>query len=302
MKAITRVELKEWESSTAFASTGFSEADYSMLQQMAEKNNFYELIYQRQSVFFKANYRVGQCVLNLPDFGELHLLVSPKVPVSSLMDWWCWSEGLIDLSPPQIPLESLPDMIDQLACWLSEKLVQQAKRGLLSAYQRKTESLSKPKGRLLMRQSALALAQGQANLYCRFEERSQDIPDNQVLLWTLDRLLRYPLRHPQARKVVQLAYRLLPGNISLAPFTAQDCFRWQYTQINQHYQPLHQLCAMILAQVSIQPVSGTALVPSFILNMNQLFERAVANALKHQLDKKYHVISQEPHVFSTRAC
>jgi 5-methylcytosine-specific restriction enzyme subunit McrC len=300
MKNKLLIEIGEWESSTPIPISSFSDADYGVLHQQAEKTHFFELAYHRSTVSFKANQRVGQCVLALPDFGEIQLLISPKVPVSALMDWWCWSEGLITLSPTLIPLNSIADMMDQLACWLSEYCIQQAKKGLISAYQRKTQPLSKPKGRLLMRQSALAIARGQVSLHCQYEERSQDIPENQIIFWTLDCLRRYPLKHLQARKALQQAYRCLQGNISLIPYTAQDCVKWPYTQLNQHYQPLHRLCGMILAQISIQASSGTHPVPCFILPMNQLFERAVAQALKHQLSPNLQVVSQEPHVFSTR--
>jgi 5-methylcytosine-specific restriction endonuclease McrBC regulatory subunit McrC len=292
------LEIQEWNSTEPFPLTDLSDADIAVLRKWSSQTRFFDLIFDHHSLSLKANGRIGQCMMPLPHYGPVLLYIHTKVPVVRLLEWWCWSEGLIQTSSHLVPLETLDDIIEQLACWLAQRVLEQAHRGLLSAYQRRTALLSSPKGRLLMRPSALALARGQTQLICRYEERSQDIPENQVLYWTLASLRRHGLKHPQASQLVQAAYRILEGSLSLKAFSARDCASFSYNRLNRHYEPMHRLSAMILSQISIGQYQGTQYAPSFILSMNQVFEGAVAKGLSSVLGPDAQVVAQEAHLFS----
>lgn len=294
------LEVSEWGASEEINLELLTTRDIEVLSGYSEDTRYFDLRYNRQTLQLVAKQYVGQCVVDLPDFGSLTFTVHPKVPIDQLMSWWCWSESLIQPLNATLPLETVSDLLDQLAFWLSERILNQARLGLLSAYREETEPLTSPRGQILIRPTIMGLLQGKTTAFCTYSERTQDIPDNQVLLWTLDCLRRSALKHPQARYQVQAAWQALQGVASKVPYTSKQCFNWAYHRLNQHYELIHQLCGMILSRLSVSEKSGAQAVATFMLPMNVIFEGAVAKGLQHILAGQFNVIAQEPHTFSRK--
>lgn len=295
-----KLETSEWERSEGISLALLTARDIETLMQYSQETHYFEVYFNHHSLHLVAKQHVGQCVVNLPDYGSVILMVHPKVPVEKLMEWWCWSESLIQPLQTTLPLRAVIDLLDQLAYWLGELVLNQARLGLLAAYREETEALTSPKGQMLIRPTVIGFLRGQTSIHCAYSDLTQNTPDNQVLLWTLDSLRRAGLTHPQARHQVHSAWRILQGIASLTPYTASQCFNWSYNRLNQHYKLMHQLCGMILSRLSVSETTGLQASATFMLPMNMIFERAVAKGLQHLLAGRFHVIAQEPHTFSSR--
>lgn len=286
------IELEEWGKSDPI--TGLSQADIQALERFEAQSQCLSIRQSSKGVVLKARGYVGQCLFHLPDYGPLPVAIHTKVPVFRLLEWWCCAENVPVEITELVELNEAEDILDLLACWLATRIMRLAQQGLLSSYQRQTESLSSPKGRILIRPSVLALAIGQSRLTCSYDHRTQDNPENRLLLWTLHCLRQRGLRHEQTQHLVLQASRRLQPVISLTPFRVNDCDAIRYTRLNQHYEPMHNICRMILSQISIDQHLGQKTVPSFMLNMHEVFEKAVARMLSEQLKGDFHIVVQKP--------
>ncbi|MGC9318875.1 MAG: McrC family protein, partial [Armatimonadota bacterium] len=150
------------------------------------------------------------------------------------------------------------------------------KRGLARGYREHRESLSSPRGRLLLGEHLRVSAGRPQRFACEFAELSRDTPQNRLLagglevaddvaghlshlragIWALRRALRgvEPARRPTAR-------RLRPG------------------PAREHYRVPLALAEMLLASAGLAPTPGPREVPALLVAMPQLFERFVRRTL-----------------------
>lgn len=117
-------------------------------------------------------------------------------------------------------------------------------------------------------------------LFCVFDEFTQDIPDNQLLLAALEMINHSPLRSIDRSKLrgvmsgfvdVRSIHR--ESALSLAPV---------YTRLNAGYEKAHRLASLILANGSPGFAAGSFESKSFLINMFQLWERFVAGWLRER--------------------
>lgn len=287
-------EIKEWETTEPIALEGIGLDGVQTLQVTSQKTRWFDVLFQGDSIQLKACGYVGQCLIPLPNNTLIKLIIRPKIPLNALMEWWCWSNQLFEMDAPTIPLDKSYDILEQLMLWLCQRISQQIKQGLHSSYLRTEQPIHTVRGKLKPLQTALSLSQGNVAIHCRFDERTQDTVDNQILLWTLHQCRRWGGLSSRARLSVAQQYRALQHSISLKPFTPQECWSLSYNRQNQSYQPLHQLCGMILSQLSINETLGDTDFPTFMLPMHQIFEDAVANGLKRLLPTDYRLKFQDP--------
>jgi hypothetical protein len=83
-------------------------------------------------------------------------------------------------------------------------------------------------------------------LPCNFEEHTTDLEENQILLWTLTRILESGICTERSLPHIRQARRALLGLTTLQPFSARACSDRLYNRLNQDYEPLHALCRFFL--------------------------------------------------------
>jgi 5-methylcytosine-specific restriction enzyme subunit McrC len=193
--------------------------------------------------------------------------------------------------------DRLEDLCDILAQTLARQILDLARHGLVASYQPHRDRLISPRGRIDWPRTARS--PWQTRLPCHYTTRTADIPDNQILLWTLHHLRR--TRHLcRATTQAQLAHahRALRGSISLVPFTANDCRDRLYDRLNADYQIPHTLCGFFLEHLSPGQHHGDRHALPFLLNTAQLYEAYVAAWLAQHLPPQYRLKAQDPYKFS----
>ncbi len=115
-----------------------------------------------------------------------------------------------------------------------------------------------------------------------YDEYTQDIPENRLLHAALHRLacirMRQNFIHQQIsrlRPLFDLVTLVTYGKGRLPPVP--------YTRLNQHYRPALELARLILANSSLELHRGDVPATSFLVNMNQVFERFLYVALGEAL-------------------
>ena len=229
----------------------------------------------------------------IPASPELTLLLQPKVPLHNLFGMWHVAYHLpsFRLLDGAVQVTSLADFYQQLARLLAEQVLQRARQGFYRAYVAQEGKRPFLRGQLLTRQ----LMQPSPNplLTCRYEEQTADLPHNQLLAYTLERLVRSGLCAGEVETAVRRAAHTLLPLTTAHPFTPDDCTRFSYNRLNQDYQRLHALCRFLLAHTGPAHRLGSWQMQPFLVDMARLFELFVAEWLRTHLPNGWRITAQE---------
>ena len=125
----------------------------------------------------------------IPLADDVHLRLLPKVPIGNLFRMLEYAyrldfkilEGLTDC-------ESVAEFYERLALVLAKRVLDRIRKGLYRSYVLENDRLPYVRGRI----DVLSHIRNptQVRLPCEFEEHTADLEENQILLWTLTRILQ----------------------------------------------------------------------------------------------------------------
>ena len=228
----------------------------------------------------------------LPLTRQVGLLLQPKVTLHQLF-------GMIDLAydlrslhflDGMAHVNSLPGFYTRLAGLLARRVFDRCQQGLHRAYVNEQARLSVVRGRILT--APLARHPLATTLPCAYQQLTTDVPDNQILAWTLHTVLRSGLISQPALSLVQRAYRRLVGQVTLTPVAAASCRGRAYTRLNADYRGLHALCAFLLEGSGPSHQVGEQPMIPFLVDLERLYERFVAVWLTQRLHSTHRVAAQ----------
>jgi 5-methylcytosine-specific restriction enzyme subunit McrC len=130
-------------------------------------------------------------------------------------------------------------------------------------------------------------------LTCHYEEYTADIPDNQILAYTLGQIARSGRCGQGVQAAVRRGYHALQGTATPRPYLPQECSGRAYNRLNQDYQPLHALCRFFLEHSGPSHERGERAMIPFLVNMARLYELFVAEWLKLHLPAPWRANRQE---------
>jgi 5-methylcytosine-specific restriction enzyme subunit McrC len=173
---------------------------------------------------------------------------------------------------------NLLDLVCLLLANESELVVRQ---GVLQDYVEHEEALAALRGRLLAdRQMRLHYGQVET-VECRFDELEADIAENRILaagLAVASRVCADAAVKARVRRLTAAFAELC----SAADGAADAAEPMEYTRRNKHYAVGHVWARLLLAQHGIHDLyaPGTPRTQAFLLDMNVLFERFIAQVLE----------------------
>lgn len=226
----------------------------------------------------------------IPASSTLHLSLLPKVSLHNLFRMWQTAYRLPDIfwQDALVQVKSLREFYGGLAIILANMVLHRSRQGFHQAYLPQTEALPFIRGRIsqLPRPPQTAVT-------CTHHIHTPDLPDNQILAYTLAQILRSRRCGEAAQTAVRQAYRSLQGIVSYAEFEPGDCNGRFYTRLNQDYHPLHALCRFFLAHTGPSHHGGDNAIQPFLINMAALFEQFVAEWLIQNLPTPWSLKAQE---------
>jgi len=236
---------------------------------------------------------------HIPLSADLHLSLQPKAPIANVFQMLEYAYGLGRFWNDLAQCQSMHEFYERLALILARRVLDRERKGLHRTYLAHQEQTPFVRGRLDARR--LSTAAWDPRLLCRYQEHTADIEDNQLLLWTLFTIARSGLCTEHARPTVRRAYRHLAQVADLAPFSPQQCLGRLYHRLNQDYQSLHALCHFFLAGSGPTHRAGDHGMLPFLVDMNALFEKFVAEWLRHRLPPRFSLSAQYPLTFEGSA-
>lgn len=227
--------------------------------------------------------------------------VTPKTPVVNLFRMLEVAYDLksFRLLDGVVKVESIADLYERLASILSKRVLARVRKGLYQDYVEQRADLGYVRGRLDSLKTAQLLTQGNVVVRCEYQENTADLEDNQILLWTLRIIGGLSLSRPDVRFQVQRTYRALSHTVSLVPATAAICRDRRYNRLNEDYQSMHGICRFFLEHQGPGAMVGESTMIPFVVNMPRLFEAFVAEWLRENMPRQYHVRAQ--HVAKLKA-
>lgn len=168
--------------------------------------------------------------------------------------------------------------------------------GLLRRYRSIEDDLSVVRGRLHIERQASVHGMRPDRLACRFDELTADNEWNRALHYALH-LVRPWIRNGELkRRWFELAAAL--NEITLVPVTSAELNACRYDRQVLHYRPAMQWAKWIIRQLSPSLRAGEGGACEMLVDMNRLFESAVAASLEAKAeDGAYSVIRQENSAF-----
>lgn len=230
----------------------------------------------------------------IPLTAELGISLQPKTPLANLfgmlevaygLQSFRFLKGLFDAA-------TLEEFYERLAHILARRIMERFRKGIYTTYVSQSEVLPYVRGKIEL--APMLRRPWQVDVYCRYEEHTADVEENQILAWTLQRILHSGLcTEERALPSVRQAYRLLQQTTTLQPFHAETCVQRVYNRLNSDYYPLHALCHFFLDESGPSHALGQRRMIPFIVDMARLYERFVAEWLKDALRAHYTVHAQE---------
>lgn len=223
------------------------------------------------------SHHVGSLVL--PDSD---VVIQPKVGVRRLFFLLGYSRRLRFREVP-VRLGESPELTETIV----RAFVQQARvalrRGPLQGYQTVDDSLTTIRGRVRMLDQARRRFAMPLPMEVTYDEFTMDIAENRLLKAALRRIERLRLRDDRLKPLARelLSSLDVVADVRIDRRSLADV---SITRLNRHYEQAIGLARLIVAFASADLVHGGAPVPSFVIDMDKVFEdfvyRVVGDALK----------------------
>jgi 5-methylcytosine-specific restriction enzyme subunit McrC len=222
----------------------------------------------------------------------LHVVIRPKVGLQNLFT-------LLDAGLPmgswrkdEVALATSMEILPAFADFFARSVEQATTRGLLRTYREQRERLVAPRGRIDF-PTHLRSAVLPSPLPCVFDEYTADVPENRLLLGTVERLLSLIELAPHTRVLLR-SLRARFEEVTPARPQVRDFDGLTITRLSEHYRAPLRLARLIAQNLTLLDRHGQASASSFLLDMPTLFEEFVTRRLTVALRGKLRVEAQSP--------
>lgn len=191
----------------------------------------------------------------------------------------------------QVDFERTHDVVTGIAEAVLRCVHLATARGLLHGYRETEERTPALRGRLMI-DSIVRQPWNSVPAPCRFDDFTADVWENRMLRAVV-RVISGWGGHPGIRReCARLRDRLgEASDETSATLLARDPV---YTRLNEHYRPALELASLVLRGHSFAETRGGLAAQSFMIDMNDLFERWVTDELRRRLEPAVRVVDQDP--------
>jgi 5-methylcytosine-specific restriction enzyme subunit McrC len=225
---------------------------------------------------------------------DIELLIRPKVPLENLFTML--SVGIPDDAWRRevFSYGSDRNLLPAVAAFFARTLERALATGLRRDYRAERERLVAMRGRVdiasQFRQPGIV-----SPLACSFDEYTADIDENRYLRAAVRHLLRVPGIRAETRRGLRFELSRFEDVADVAP-DPELADRIRFTRLNRHYEPAVRLAALILRNLTLVDRVGGVEAASFLVDMNDLFQRWVTDRLRVALGSRL-AMKPEPTVY-----
>jgi 5-methylcytosine-specific restriction enzyme subunit McrC len=213
--------------------------------------------------------------------GDVTVWIRPKIAIDRLL-WllgyaknpgWKWSGG--------VGFEPVDELVPALAEAFASLAERALLRGLLQGYQEIDDSLPVLRGRLRADDQLRERYGVAVPLLVRYDDRTVDIAENQLLRGAVERLLRLPGVPTTTLSSLRRLRRTL-YDVTIPPLR-RPLPAWQETRLNARYHNALRFAEIVLAGDAVDYDSGEIRLDGFLVHMAKVFEDFVTATLTDAL-------------------
>ena len=223
--------------------------------------------------------------------GGLQVLVRPKIPLRNL--FLLLEVGLRerDWRDEATRYETTGDLLPALVSFFARAAETTLARGLYHSYRERRDRLVAMRGRIDIERQ-LTRPGVVIPTACRFTDFTADLIENSYMKAAVSRSLRVAGVQPaDRRRLMQHLVTLEDvGDVRHHPADHDSVV---FTRLNEHYRPGLRLARLVLENLTLQDAIGETQASSFMVDMNQLFERFVTERLRRALRGRLAVKAQQ---------
>jgi 5-methylcytosine-specific restriction enzyme subunit McrC len=210
------------------------------------------------------------------------LSIHPKFNLNNLFYFLTYAYDLIHFKRDTVAYKRYQGILEFLVKIFVELMGDLIQKGLYKTFLTQEGNHRFIRGKILFPTHFKENQWRKDRVYCQYTETTSDVPENQILKFTTFLLATqlHPLK--DLTKRLQTHYHHL-SEVSWTPIQVEDLHRVVYHRLNRHYRTVLSLCELFLQSITIQNHPGDVNFFSFLLDMNQLFERFIAGILREKL-------------------
>lgn len=221
-------------------------------------------------------------VVGLVDLGSAVVEIRPKIPISRLLFLLSYAlDRRRDWGEP-LGLERADNLFEAIVESFTRLIQRTMHRGILCGYRGEEDTLNSIRGRLRFGEQIRRHFGRFPPAEVAFDDFTEDIELNRLLKATLAALLRLPLRSNRTKALLHTHLMLLE-RVRLVAYDPRQLPEIAFNRLNEHYRPAVELAKLILRHASFDPQYGSAVAPSFLIDMNGVFEDFLVTALREAL-------------------
>ena len=217
--------------------------------------------------------------------------IHPKIPIRNLF----YMLAIAFQAPPfrseMARLSRLEEILEFIANFFAELVEERIASGLYRWYVEREDNVRAIKGRVNFPEDFRRNFISRQLTYCRFDEFTWDIPENQIVRQVIHLLSGWKFRSGTCLRLRQIDSEL--GEITRTRFSPSAIDLITYHRLNEDYRHLHHLCRLFLEGSSLSENVGTLDFRAFLLDMNKLFEEFICQLLRERIPREFGVELQE---------
>lgn len=230
-----------------------------------------------------AYYLTPGSTVGAVEFGDLSVLIEPKIGIPKLLSMACYAMGAYRSREQRLfDFEESLTPPDTLALALSAAARRAFSRGLLHDYLTREEALYSVRGRIRFDEQIRRRFGVPMPVEVRYDEFTDDILANRLVKAAIGRLGGMRLRSQPARMGLGWIAALL-DNVSLVEFPSGGVPNVPFDRLNEHYRGVVELSRLVLRHGSFESNRDRVRATGFLMNMNVVFQEFVTTALREAL-------------------
>lgn len=236
----------------------------------------------------------AQAKVGAVHFDGFDLIIRPKAGLENVFYFMGIGRPRIWWSNDELDLLVYDDLFAGIARLLAHSVERAIGRGVQHGYVERCEPLVALRGRVDLKEQ-LRHPYAPIPTACRYDDYTPDTKLNQLIRAALSRVLRLSGVPGTVRRTLHLQLSLLE-EVSPVEADLQWADKWQPSRLDRRYLPAVRLSSLILRRLVLSEAAGSTRAHSFLVDMNQLYERFIEEGLRRRLqaaDKSIRTIGQE---------
>lgn len=274
------IRLQEYESSDPL---DLSDRAIRMIEsEVNDDAERIELSFDREGrAVLRATQYVG--ILSLPDGPTLQ--IRPKAGQTSLFKLLQYAQGVrSETIERETPIAAGRTFIEALAALFEAELDSVIRQGLHRDYRRVDQVEKQLRGRLDVQKQIQRQGVTPTQFECSYDELTYDTVPNQAALFAATLLTRF-VRDQTLERSLQRHCHRLRQQVTLKTVRPVELDGIELTRLNDHYSDLIRLTKLILRSIYVREfTSGGQSSFALLIDMNQIFEKAVERAMGEVID------------------